>query len=67
MNDQTYATLENGALILKDGKMFFGRDPEKPLYPKYATVNERYNRHERRVLKAKLEAAQTRVRKAKGR
>jgi hypothetical protein len=72
MNEQTppadekeLARLHNGRLIIKGKQLLFEHDPEKPLYPKYATVSKRHNRHERRQLEVKLEAAKKRARKAK--
>jgi hypothetical protein len=62
--EKEVATLHNGRLILKGAQLLFEHDPEKPLYPKYATVAKRHNRHERRQLEARLEAAKKRARKA---
>ena len=62
--ERELAKLHNGRLIIKGRQLLFEHDPEKPLYPKYATVNKRHNRHERRQLEAKLEAAKKRARKA---
>lgn len=64
-DEQVLATLDNGRLIIKGRQLLFEHDPEKPLYPKYATVAKRHNRHERRQLEARLEAAKKRARKAK--